>query len=253
MSDLRFKNKTVVITGAGTGMGRASALRLASEGAALMLIGRRAEPLEQLVKDIQSEGGTALALACDITDEVQIKTAFAEAHLRFGGVDALFANAGVLGHFTPLSDAEVQDFSAPLATNLTGTFITIKHCLPLMRQGAILINASWTTQGVMPGAGIYSATKSALLAIMRTLALEVGPREIRVNAISPGVIITPMAEAALPSDVVHRLASNSLLLRNGVPNDVAGTVAWLLSEDAAYVTGQEIRVDGGFTMGGMRA
>ncbi|CAJ0996393.1 Glucose 1-dehydrogenase [Sodalis praecaptivus] len=105
----------------------------------------------------------------------------------------------------------------------------------------------------MPGAGIYSATKSALLAIMRTLALEVGPREIRVNAISPGVIITPMAEAALPSDVVHQLAANSLLLRNGVPNDVAGTVAWLLSEDSAYVTGQEIRVDGGFTMGGMRA
>jgi len=249
----RFKNKTVVITGAGTGMGRASALRLAAEGAALILTGRRAEPLEQLAKEIESGGGTALALACDITDEAQVKALFTVAHKHVGQVNALFANAGVLGDFKPLSEAEVADFSAPLATNLIGTFLTIKHCLPLMQQGAVLINASWTTHGVMPGTGIYAATKSALLAIMRTLAVEVGPRSIRVNAISPGVILTPMAESALPDEVAHRLASQAILLRNGVPNDVAGTVAWLLSADAAYVTGQEIIVDGGFTMGGLRA
>ncbi len=253
MSKLRFKNKTVVITGAGTGMGRASALRLAAEGAELMLTGRQSGPLELLAKEIQSGGGTALALTCDITDEAQVKAVFTEAHKHFGRVDALFANAGVLGDFRPLSDAGVADFSAPLATNLIGTFLTIKHCLPLMQPGAVLINASWTTHGVMPGTGIYAATKSALLAIMRTLAVEVGPRSIRVNAISPGVILTPMAASALPDDVAHRLASHSLLLRNGVPTDVAGTIAWLLSEDAAYVTGQEIVVDGGFTMGGMRA
>ncbi|WP_217808990.1 SDR family oxidoreductase [Cedecea sp. NFIX57] len=104
----------------------------------------------------------------------------------------------------------------------------------------------------MPGAGIYAATKSALLAIMRTLAVECGPRGIRVNAVSPGVILTPMAASALPKDTVNALASRSLLQRNGVPDDISGTVAWLLSDDASYVTGQEIMVDGCFNIGGMR-
>src|SRR5476649_2454670 len=157
MSNLRFKNKIVVITGAGTGMGRASALRLAAEGAALILIGRRAETLEQLAEEIGSGGGTAMALTCDITDEAQVKDAFFEIQRRFGRVNALFANAGVLGDFKQLSEAEVVDFSTPLATNLTGTFLTIKYCLPLIQQGAILINTSWTTRSVMPGTGIYAA------------------------------------------------------------------------------------------------
>ncbi|KAA8997781.1 SDR family oxidoreductase [Affinibrenneria salicis] len=248
----RFNQKTVFITGAGTGIGRAAALRLAAEGANLVLTGRRVKPLNLLAEELQAKGTQALALSCDIADEQQVKAVFAQAHQQFGNIDGLFANAGVLGDFKPLSEADIKDFTTPLATNLIGTFLTIKYCLPFMSRGAILINASWTTSSVMPGTGIYAATKSALLALMRTLALEVGSRPVRVNAISPGVILTPMADESLPQEVSKSLAAHSLLLRNGTPEDVAGTVAWLLSEDAAYVTGQEVTVDGGFTTGGMR-
>jgi len=252
MNRLRFVDKTVVVTGAGNGMGRAAAIRLASEGAKVMLLGRQAGILEDVCDEIKRAGGLSYVFPCDIRSESQVKKTFMTVASVFGQVDALFANAGYLGAFKPLAEADIADFNEPLETNLKGTFLTIRHCLPLIKKGAILINASWTTGSVMPGAGIYAATKAALLAIMRTLAVECGPRDIRVNAVSPGVILTPMAASALPEETVNALASRSLLQRNGVPEDISGTVAWLLSDDASYVTGQEIRVDGGFTLGGMR-
>lgn len=252
MNALRFENKTVVVTGAGSGMGRSASLRLASEGAKVILLGRQAGALEEVSDKIKRMGGVSYVLPCDIKKENQVKETFIKVASISRHVDALFANAGSLGAFKPLAEADISDFSEPLETNLKGTFLTIQHCLPLINKGAILINASWTTGSVMPGTGIYAATKSALLALMRTLAVECGPRGVRVNAISPGVILTPMAASALPAETVNTLASHALLRRNGVPDDIAGTAAWLLSEDAGYVTGQEIVVDGGFTIGGMR-
>lgn len=252
MNRLRFEDKTVVVTGAGSGMGHAAAIRLASEGAKVMLIGRQPGPLEEARDEIKRNGGFSHIFLCDISKEKQVKETFSKLTAFSRQVDALFANAGVLGAFRPLAEADVTDFSQPLETNLIGTFLTIRHCLPLISKGAILINASWTTASVMPGAGVYAATKAALLAIMRTLAVECGSRSIRVNAVSPGVILTPMAASALPVETVKSLALHALLQRNGVPDDIAGTVAWLLSADADYVTGQEIVVDGGFTTGGLR-
>ena len=252
MNRLRFVDKTVVVTGAGSGIGRVAAIRLASEGAKVMLLGRQVAGLEEVRDEIHRAGGAAEIFPCDIRNENQVKETFTKIASVSRQVDALFANAGYLGAFKPLSEAGVADFDEPLETNLKGTFLTLRHCLPLIDRGAILINASWTTGSVMPGAGIYAATKSALLAIMQTLAVECGPRGIRVNAVSPGIILTPMAAAALPEETVNTLASRSLLQRNGVPDDISGTVAWLLSEDAGYVTGQEITVDGGFTLGGLR-
>jgi NAD(P)-dependent dehydrogenase (short-subunit alcohol dehydrogenase family) len=252
MTGRRFAGKTVLITGAGTGMGRAAALRLAAEGAQLVLLGRRLEPLAELVAEIEAAGGQALSVACDIAHADAVAAAVAQAVARFGGIDALFANAGILTAFKPLAETETDDFDALIAVNLTGTFLTIKHCLPVMERGAILINASWTAGGVMPGIGAYASTKGALLALMRTLAVEQGPRGIRVNAINPGIILTPMADEALDATVRTKLAAHTPLRRNGTPEDVVGTVAWLLCDDAAFVTGQEITVDGGFTLGGLR-
>lgn len=233
-------------------MGRAAALRLANEGAQLALLGRRSEPLEQLASEIIAAGGQALALVCDISLEDEVSTAVRKTLDHYGRLDGLFANAGVLGTFKPLAETEASDFDSLLATNLRGTFLTMRHCLPVLDGGSILINASWTANAVMPGAGAYAATKGALLAMMRTLAVEQGPRAIRVNAINPGIILTPMADDVLDPDLATLLASQTALKRNGTPEDVAGTVAWLLSDDAAFVTGQEITIDGGYTIGGVR-
>lgn len=110
-----------------------------------------------------------------------------------GVIDGLFANAGILGNLKPLAEMEISDFEALIATNVLGTFLSIKHCLPHLQGGAIVINASWAVNSVMPGAGAYAATKGALLAMMHTLAMEQGARNIRVNSI----ILTPMADSAL--------------------------------------------------------
>ena len=252
MIESRFKNKTILVTGAGTGIGRAAALHLAKEGAHLALIGRRLEPLQELAREIENFGGSATALSCDITKTESLSIAINKITDLFGGLHGVFANAGILGELKPLSETNLENFDSLIDINLRGTFLTIKHCLPLLETGAIVINASWTAQSVMPGTGAYAATKGALLSMMKTLAVEQGQRSIRVNAISPGIILTPMADEALDAAVSHKLADHTPLKRNGVPEDISGTVAWLLSEDAAFVTGQEITIDGGYTIGGVR-
>ena len=252
MIESRFKNKTILVTGAGTGIGRAAALHLAKEGAHLALIGRRLEPLQELAREIENFGGSATALSCDITKTESLSIAINKITDLFGGLHGVFANAGILGELKPLSETNLENFDSLIDINLRGTFLTIKHCLPLLETGAIVINASWTAQSVMPGTGAYAATKGALLSMMKTLAVEQGQRGIRVNAISPGIILTPMADEALDAAVSHKLSDHTPLKRNGVPEDISGTVAWLLSEDAAFVTGQEITIDGGYTIGGVR-
>lgn len=252
MSQLRFTGKTVFITGAGTGMGRAAALRVAEEGGKVALVGRRPDPITDVQSEIEAAGGTAIAIACDIADNEAVAAAVQTTIAQFGTLDAVFANAGVLGEFKPLAVTEAEELDALIGTNLRGTFFTIKQCLPFLADGSILINASWTAGGVMPGAGAYAGTKGALLAMMRTLAVEQGPRNIRVNAINPGIILTPMADDVIDPVFAARLASHTPLRRNGKSEDIAGTVAWLLSDDASFVTGQEITVDGGFTIGGIR-
>ncbi|WP_392662770.1 SDR family NAD(P)-dependent oxidoreductase [Amaricoccus sp. B4] len=246
----RFENRTVLVTGAGSGMGRAVALRLAEEGAAVALWGRRVALLDRVADEIAAAGGRALAQGCDIASPGDIAGNLEALIAEFGALHAVFANAGHLGDFKPLRETGPADFDALIRINMLGTQQTIAQSLPRMAGGAVLVNASWTVGAVMPGAGAYAASKAALTAMMRTWAVEEGPRGNRINAISPGIILTRMADDALDPAISARLADHTPLRRNGRSEDVAGTAAWLLSEDAAFVTGQDIIVDGGFTLGG---
>jgi NAD(P)-dependent dehydrogenase (short-subunit alcohol dehydrogenase family) len=253
----RFAGRTALITGGGTGMGRAAALRLAREGARVVIAGRRASELEAVAALIATDGGQALAVPTDVSDEAQVKRLRQQTLDEFRAIDLAWNNAGVLGGFAPLHETGLDDFDAVLAVNLRGVVACLKHELVAMhaagRGGAIVNTSSWTAHGAMPGIAAYAASKAALDALARTVALEGGPHGIRVNNVSPGVIATPMSQAALGSaEAMRPFALHTPLQRIGDPDDVADAVLWLLSDDARFVTGQSLLVDGGLTLGGPR-
>jgi len=253
----RFKGKTALITGAGSGMGRAAALRLGKEGANVVVAGRRKQPLEEVVDIIVSEGGQALAIPTDVSDESQVIKLIDTIIETYGGLDMAWNNAGVLGEFKSIDEISSEEFDAVMGINLKGTFLSLKYELQAIKKhqqkAAIVNTSSWTAQGAMPGISAYAATKGALDAMMRTVALEFGDQGIRINNVSPGIIATPMGVEAIGSEEAMRpLALHTPLQRLGYSEDVADAVLWLLSEDARFVTGQNIVIDGGFTLGGLR-
>lgn len=247
----RFEGRVVLVTGAGTGMGRETATGLAQEGATVVLWGRRETLLGVVAEEIRQAGGSARVQVCDIAKPQEISKNIDTIIAEHGALDAVFANAGHLGEFQSVQDTDAEDFEALVQTNLIGTQQTIAKSLSHMNGGSVLINASWTANSVMPGTGAYAATKAGLLAMMRVCAVEEGPRGNRVNAISPGIILTPMADEVLDPEISKRLSGHTPLRRNGKPRDIVGTALWLLSDDSEFVTGQDITVDGGFTLGGV--
>ena len=252
----RFDGQVALVTGAGSGMGRAGALRLARDGATVVVAGRRPEPLLGVVAEIEREGGRALAVPADISDPEQVTALHATLEETLGRLDLVWNNAGILGDFAPVAEAELSTFDALVATNLRGTYLCLQEQLTMMRargSGAIVLTSSWTGHGAMPGIAAYAATKAALDALTRTIAAEEGVHGIRVNAVSPGIIATPMLEAAMGSEEGARpFGQHAPLRRVGTSEDVADAVAWLLSDDARFVTGQSLLVDGGYTLGGLR-
>jgi NAD(P)-dependent dehydrogenase (short-subunit alcohol dehydrogenase family) len=253
----RFTGRTALITGGGTGMGKAAALRFGREGANVVVAGRRRLELDQVVDEITSQGGTALAVPTDVSDPEQVAALVDRVVATYGALDMAWNNAGVLGGFQPMSETSLDDFDQVMATNARGVYACMKLEIAAMRRtgttGAIVNTSSWTAHGAMPGLSAYAGSKAALDAIVRTVALEVGPDGIRVNNVSPGIIATPMAAGVLASETTALpFARQTPLQRIGQPEDVADVVLWLLSDDARFVTGQSLLVDGGFTLGGLR-
>jgi len=254
----RFDGKVVVITGAAGGIGRATAVRFAQEGACLVLVDLAEAPLDDAVGAVREAGGTSLAVAADVTRSSDVERYTAAAVERFGGIDCFFNNAGVEGTVTPLLDYSEEAFDRVIAVNLKGVWLGLQHVGRVMRDrggGAIVNTASIAgLRGGRSHIAAYSASKWAVVGLTRTAALEFAPHGVRVNAVCPAPVETRMMRSlerglnpADPESVHAQNEAGNPLGRYAQPEEVAALVAFLCSPDAAYITGGVYPIDGGAT------
>ena len=255
MTQGRFDGRVVAVTGAAGGIGREVALRLASEGAAVVAVDLAGQALDAVVAEIAGAGGRAVAAVADVTDEAQVKAYVAVAVDTFGGLDALINNAGIEGSVRPLTETEAVDFDRVIAVNVRGVWLGMKHAAPAIaaRGGGAIVNTS-SVAGVRgtPGIIAYGASKHAVVGMTKTAAVELAPMRIRVNAVCPSPIETRMMrslEAGMlptdPSAVHDQIAASIPLARYGEPSEVAALMCFLCSDDAVFLTGGAIPIDGG--------
>jgi NAD(P)-dependent dehydrogenase (short-subunit alcohol dehydrogenase family) len=240
--------KVAFITGAAAGIGRATAIRLASEGASVYIVDVAMEGLEETAKIVEEAGGQVLASRCDVTDEADVKRNVAACVERFERLDALCNIAGILllDHFANIT---ADQFRRVLEVNLVGTFVLIQAALPHLMEtkGAIINTSSTSALAGMPYGAAYGTSKGGVSALTRTIAVEFGKKGVRCNAVNPGSILTAMAGPdVIPKDADMKLIMRAQPLdRPRGPEVVAATIAMLASDDGVHINGEEIRVDGG--------
>jgi NAD(P)-dependent dehydrogenase (short-subunit alcohol dehydrogenase family) len=243
----RFAGKVAVVTGGNSGIGLATAKRLTEEGARVAISGRNKKTLDEAASTV---GNGVVAVQADVAKLADVDKLYAEVSQKLGKIDVLFVNAGV-AKFAPLAETSESTYDEQFDINVKGAYFTIQKALPLLNDGAsIILNTSVADRKGNALASAYSATKAAMRSLARTAAAELAERGIRVNTVAPGPIVTPIFErTGLPKESVDEFAKELVakvpMKRFGQPEEVAGVVAFLASQDASYITGVEINVDGG--------
>ncbi len=249
----RLSGKVAIVTGASSGIGRATARLFAAEGAKVVVGARREAELKELVREIKAAGGEALALAGDVQSEQYAKDLVAAAVKSYGRLDIAFNNAGTLGPIGPSTEVDAAAWNEALAVNLTSAFLGAKHQIPaLIKQGGGSIIFTSTFVGYttsFPGVAAYAASKAGLIGLTQTLAAEYGPQGVRVNAVLPGAVDTPMYRDFNDTDEKRGWLTNlHALKRAGKPEELARSVLYLASDDSAFVSGTAHLVDGGLSI-----
>jgi len=245
-----LKDKVALVTGASQGIGRATSLALAESGAKVAVAARNAEKLASLVAEVETSGGEALAVPMDVADAAQVKSGFQATLAKFGKLDILVNNAAVTRDTLALR-MRLEDWDAVLRTNLTGAHLCIQQALGAMlrqRSGRIVNLTSVVAETGNAGQANYVASKAGLIGLTRAIAVEVASRGITVNAVAPGFIETPMTDP-LPQELKDKMKSLIPLGHFGKDRDVAAAIVFLASDEAGYITGQVLDVNGGMHMG----
>lgn len=245
-----LKDKVAIVTGASQGIGRAISFALAHAGAKVAAAARNAEKLASLVAEIEAAGGEALAVQMDVADAAQVKAGFQALLAKFGKLDILVNNAAITRDTLALR-MKLEDWDAVVRTNLTGAHLCTQQALGAMlkqRSGRIINITSVVAETGNAGQSNYVASKAGLIGLTRAIAVEVASRSITVNAIAPGFIESPMTDP-LPQELKDKMKSMIPLGRFGLDREVAAAVIFLASDEAAYITGQVLDVNGGLHMG----
>jgi NAD(P)-dependent dehydrogenase (short-subunit alcohol dehydrogenase family) len=257
----RLDGRVALVTGAGRGIGRQIALRLAAEGARVVLTGRSTEALASVAEEIEQAGGYALAVPGDVRDEQSVNELVSVAREQAGPIELLVANSGIAGPTRELWELSLEDWEETLRVNLTGVFLTCRAVVPEMlerRSGAIVAIGSGTGKNPLAGRTPYAASKAGLIGLVRSLAWELGPHGVRVNLVSPGAIGGERLDGVIerqaaatgrsPEQVRATFVEGSALGQVASAEDVAGSVAFLLSDDARAITGEDLNVSMGWVM-----